>query len=479
MELLVIIALVYAIKSAVDDTKKALRKSRDAYSTSADLRFPGSARSGRVTRAVRHDAGFWAGQAAQGFPAARHGLAAGWHAGRQAQAEAREVREKAKADHLETRVRLIPEVRAHVRRQREALARLHAEREAREGAREGVPQSVMAPPQHPAGTAPSHGPRIGYLGQDGFWHGDEPDPAYGMPADPVASWDEPLPSATAAPPGEGREIPGEGSAGEQADPAASQDEPLPSDTEGGGRTYSYGPADVPAGWPAGGDAGMAHAQARRMSEGGNPWVVTEYPAAGGGGTTVATYLDGNEIQATAEQVSAWEATASERRRQYSRMEQEAGQPAPSQSPQPEGEPTVPVAADTTYDGVLKSMTAEKAQAEVTSAEAATASRQAEARAGVVAGASRDAAALSDSMQALEVDGGTLSAMADHLDAHAAAERAEQDVQEATVAAEKAHKLVLETAETVESTLKRGHSGLDEAHKNAPVVAADKAFYGEG
>jgi hypothetical protein len=475
MELLVIIALVYAIKSAVDDTKKALRKSRDAYSTSADLRFPSSARSGRVTRAVRHDAGFWAGQAAQGFPATRHGLAAGWHAGRQAQAEGREVREAAKADHLETRVRLIPEVRAHVQRQREALAKLTAEREAGEGTREGSPQPVMAPPR------PRRVPLNDTGGTCRFCSATDGQEC--APDCPYLNRDWPEVERRKREgslyPGEGREIPGEGSAGEQADPAASWDEPLPSEAEGDGRTYSYGPADVPAGWPAGDDAEMAHAQARRMSVAGNPWVVTEYPAGGGGGATVATYLDGKEIQPTAGQVSAWEATASERRGQYSRMEQEAGQPAPSQSPQPEGEPTVPVAADTTYDGVLKSMTAEKAQAEVTSAEAKAASKQAEARAGVVAGASRDAAALSDSMQALEVDGGTLSAMADHLDAHAAAEKAEQDVQEATVAAEKAHKRVLETAETVESTLKRGHSGLDEAHKNAPVVAADKAFYGEG
>jgi hypothetical protein len=62
--------------------------------------------------------------------------------------------------------------------------------------------------------------------------------------------------------------------------------------EADGRTYSWGPADSPSGWPANGPA-AAHNWARHMSTGGGkPQVVTEYPPGGGPGRTVATYLNG-------------------------------------------------------------------------------------------------------------------------------------------------------------------------------------------
>ncbi len=54
--------------------------------------------------------------------------------------------------------------------------------------------------------------------------------------------------------------------------------------EGGGSaerpTYSFGSADQPSAWPVD-DPDEAHARARRMSTGGKPWVVTEYPPAAG------------------------------------------------------------------------------------------------------------------------------------------------------------------------------------------------------
>ena len=105
-------------------------------------------------------------------------------------------------------------------------------------------------------------------------------------------------------------------------------------------------------------------------------------------------------------------------------------------------------ADVTYDGVLASMTAEKASAEGRAAEQQQAGRQ--------------ASAASEHMQSLDVDPATLSAMADHLDAHDAAVKAQQRVQE--------------TAEAVEAALKRGHAGLAQAHQDAPVQAADRQFY---
>jgi hypothetical protein len=62
--------------------------------------------------------------------------------------------------------------------------------------------------------------------------------------------------------------------------------------EADGRTYSWGPADSPSGWPANGPE-AAHNWARHMStDGGKPQVVTEYPPGGGPGRTIATYLNG-------------------------------------------------------------------------------------------------------------------------------------------------------------------------------------------
>ncbi len=107
--------------------------------------------------------------------------------------------------------------------------------------------------------------------------------------------------------------------------------------------------------------------------------------------------------------------------------------------------------EVTYDGVLRGMTAAQADAEQKAAEADAAAK-----------AASDTA---EQMQALEMDPATLGAMADHLDAHAAAQTALARVQE--------------TAEIAKATLQRGHSGLSEAHKDAPVEAAAKPFYSEG
>ncbi len=62
--------------------------------------------------------------------------------------------------------------------------------------------------------------------------------------------------------------------------------------EADGRTYSWGPADSPSGWPADSPE-AAHRWARHMStDGGKPQVVTEYPPGGGPGRTIATYVNG-------------------------------------------------------------------------------------------------------------------------------------------------------------------------------------------
>jgi hypothetical protein len=118
---------------------------------------------------------------------------------------------------------------------------------------------------------------------------------------------------------------------------------------------------------------------------------------------------------------------------------------------PSGTPTQGdqhMASDITYDVVLQNMDKEKAGAEQRAAEQQQ--------------AAKDAGTMADNMQALEVDPATLGAVADHLDAHEEAVKALQRVRE--------------SAENVEAALKRGHAGLSEAHKDAPVAAADRDFY---
>jgi hypothetical protein len=131
---------------------------------------------------------------------------------------------------------------------------------------------------------------------------------------------------------------------------------------------------------------------------------------------------------------------------------EPQQPAPVPPP-PSGSSTTPtegnqMASDVTYDGVIRAMDSAVMAAEDHGATARTAHKQ--------------AARTADQMQALEVDPATLGAMADHLDALDAAVKAQQQV--------------LDTARNVHETLQRGHAQLAEAHKEAVVEAADKAFY---
>ena len=87
---------------------------------------------------------------------------------------------------------------------------------------------------------------------------------------------------------------------------------------------------------------------------------------------------------------------------------------------------------------------------------------AEQRGAEVSAAKSAAGTMADEMQSLGVDSATLGAMADHLDALDAAEKAQQRV--------------TETAQAVSHALTRGHQQLAEAHKDAPVAAADREFY---
>ncbi len=426
MEILALLIIIYACRQAVTDTRKASRKSRDAYMKSADARFPGMPKGKRAAHAARHDLGFGLGQARHGFPQARNGFVTGWHQSRQAHVQAMAEAQKAKTEHLETRAGLIPRVREYQARQQKALAQI----------RGGQP-----------GTQTT---------------GDDAPEAKGGEGSPVA-------------------------------------DSLPA--EGG---YSYGTKGAPSAWPTN-DPKVAHEWAQQMSTGGSPQQVHRYPVKGKPGVLEATYVDGERVQVKG---APERAGAASRRKSSGFSEQlpppdlhicpgcgygtpsdglcaacslpkretgtdtavvtENGEPVTGEGSEGSGEGSSPEASpstsptegdnamptgtgEVTYDGVLRGMTAAQADAEQKAAEADAAAK-----------AASDTA---EQMQALEMDPATLGAMADHLDAHAAAQTALARVQE--------------TAEIAKATLQRGHSGLSEAHKDAPVEAAAKPFYSEG
>lgn len=509
MEFLAILLIVYAVKKATEDSGAAWRKSKAAYMRSANERFPNAPKSRRAAQALRHDLGYWSAETFRGFPAARHGFAAGWHSAKGEQAQRKAARELAKAEHLEARADAAPQVAAFRRRQSAARERL------RDAAR---PATVPGTAEGAAGEGSA-----------------------GSPAG--------------------------GTAPEQASPP--RPEPAGAEPDSA-RTYSYGPAGVPYQWPTGADGEQAHRWAQLMSADGRPYQVTVYPPGGGQGTTDATYLAGQEVRPSAGQQAEWDARARARMEddlrqgrvtreaevpgdchlcgqplaegdEYShgrceaayredcavheiagnrdldevepglreqgrcpwqvrpagwdggavycgqpltdtggdepdlfclrhqaeaygdhdgaareltahvqsllrrQEQQETGPAVPQQSPQPEGEA---MAAEVTYGSVFAGMS--------------SAALVAFDRAGEQDRMKQQASSLAEQMQALSLDPATLGAMADYIDANDKAARALQAAHEA--------------AETVAAALQRGHAGLNEAHQNAPVDAADKTFY---
>jgi hypothetical protein len=124
MDLIALIIIIYAVKTAVEDARKAWRKSRSAYMGSAARRFPDAPKGRRAAWAARHDLGYASSQVLQGFPAARHGFASGWHAGQTEKHERRAARERAKAEHLEARARLAPDMADSRARQQAAAEQI-------------------------------------------------------------------------------------------------------------------------------------------------------------------------------------------------------------------------------------------------------------------------------------------------------------------------------------------------------------------
>jgi hypothetical protein len=166
MEALVIILIViWAVKHSAGEGHLNWQSSKAANRR----RTRGRSVPRRAASAVQHDFGYWLHQVLNGFPQARHGLADGWHAGRAAQVQGAAERQKARADHLSLRARLIPEIREHRRRQAEAIEQIRAARH----------PEPPAPDDDP-GPAPQDGPTYsyGYEGSQSHWPAESATEAY-------------------------------------------------------------------------------------------------------------------------------------------------------------------------------------------------------------------------------------------------------------------------------------------------------------
>lgn len=128
MELVILIALGFACKSAWDHVRTKVGESRAASMKQVAKTY----RKGEVPKhklkaaARRHDLGWWAGEIGHGFPVARTGLHAGYLAHRTAAVQHQARREEAKTTHADVQASFLGELPEHKRRQAEAKARRDA-----------------------------------------------------------------------------------------------------------------------------------------------------------------------------------------------------------------------------------------------------------------------------------------------------------------------------------------------------------------
>ena len=191
--LILIIILVLVAKNGIKDGSLHWQKSRTANRRGSQ----GKSVPKRAASAVQHDVGYWGHQVLHGFPQTRHGLASGWTAGRAAQAQGAAERQKAKADHLTLRARLMPEIREHQRRQQDALEQIRKaqdpepEAPQQAGGEAGTTRRVDGKPETGSDKRFFDARESGYKGwidQDGI---------------PVPDPSDPDPARNQYPPGEG------------------------------------------------------------------------------------------------------------------------------------------------------------------------------------------------------------------------------------------------------------------------------------
>jgi hypothetical protein len=121
--ILFVIAIWDVSKSAVRNARGSAPSSSSAPARSAPGRPGGSA-----SRGVRQrQAGYWAREAAGGFPAARTGWHAGWLAHKTVLAQQRNIREAARTGHIEAERDTAASIREHRTRQAEAQREIEDE----------------------------------------------------------------------------------------------------------------------------------------------------------------------------------------------------------------------------------------------------------------------------------------------------------------------------------------------------------------
>jgi len=416
----VIVAWVFylAIRQAHDSAKAAFKSSRKAYMKRAAKKHPGKSRSRQAASALRHDLGYGLAQLLRGFPVARHGFAQGWHEARKAHAEALAGREKAKTERAESLAGLIEEIRQYRERQAQAAerARTSAAGGTSEGSEEGTPEGSTSP-----------GPEKVIQGA----------------AEEVPLLDEP-------PSPERYLLTVRSKSGRVLNPITQS--PVTTiavwSREDLDRRFAAAAEDP--------DLEVSH---RPM-----PDVYDPIPVHGmcpHGVSPACGYCDPDADVVSREPPSG-------------------GEP----EPEPEVQPANPQntggtqMSDTTYGSVATDMTSEVASAENRAAEVNAARVAAEAQSAEASEAKARALRISEDMQALDMDPATLGAIADHIDAAAEADKAHQEAEEALGRAHAASVRVMESAQNVQAVMAQGHAGLAAAHQEAPVEAADKAFYAE-
>lgn len=136
-------------------------------------------------------------------------------------------------------------------------------------------------------------------------------------------------------------------------------------------------------------------------------------------------------------------------------------------------------SDSNYRADVAAATAQAAQADADVTAIQRLRSQLEQDLADITARKEQATAAADNMQAQDVDPGTLSEQMDLVDALTRAETALAAMTESMELAEKEVTAAGDCAEAVKSGLERRHSGLAEAHEEAPVRAAERTYYENG
>jgi hypothetical protein len=441
----------------------------------------------RAAHAARHDLGWALSQLGHAFPATRHGFAQGWHTSREAHHQAMLGRQEAKTRHLETKAGLIPQLAEYRERQRAALEQI------RSGKAPGTPETVtagtpMAPEEGtPEGsssrqfpvklTATSKSGRVldpitGAATGTAIVRTEEDlqrrleaaaqDPDIDVSVDPLAEADD-----EPASPGDttvteddwNAPLPGE-------EGSAAPEEGTPEGTSPASTASTEGEQVAKGTLPSGQQvlqAGTMEVRDGQLHASG--WVFGSKGDLPEGDLTGGQSMSKADVAAMHTMAHGADCTCGIPRSQ---------QASTSQSPSTEG--TTMAEADTSYDQIQADMNRDHDHAEQAAAEQQQAAAAQENAAAAAQQALAQTNATTDAASGLDLDAESLGALMDHSEAQKIAEQAHQGALEAAQAAQSANVRVQETAQNVQAVLSKNHGQLSEAHKEAPVEAAEKPFY---